>query len=137
MKSETSAGGIVIRDNQILVIHDAFGKWTFPKGLVEQGESFEAAALREVKEETGIRCEVVKYLGQVHYWYRNGSELVSKTVHYYLLRPTPQAQNPVPLLSEIKEAKWVTPEQLALLPTYENNKPIILTALTHMASPTT
>lgn len=115
------------------MIYDAFGKWTFPKGIVEKNESPENAALREVKEETGVSCEIVTYLGEVHYWYRHGPELVSKTVHYYLLKPTPECQNPTPLLSEIQDVKWVTPQELEELPTYENNRPILSRALEYLA----
>jgi len=62
--------------------------WVLPKGNLEPGETYKAAALREVKEESGVSAKVLSYLGKTQYSFysTSGSEhLVSKTVHWYLM----------------------------------------------------
>lgn len=81
---EVSAGGVVIDDNRVLVLKKYRGDWVLPKGRLEEGETKEEAAIREVREESGVRCEIVRYLGFVKYNYRHyNGERVQKTVHYY------------------------------------------------------
>ncbi len=69
--AELSAGGLLFspRSGQVLLLHEAReGRWVFPKGHVEAGESLEEAALREIREETGIRgVKVGPELGEIHY----------------------------------------------------------------------
>ena len=88
MKKEISAGGVIIKRSgkivQVLLIKDMNGNWTFPKGVVEKGESHEDAAKREIFEETGLKNIIlIQKLSPIHYAYqRNG--LIHKTVHYFL-----------------------------------------------------
>jgi len=90
---ETSAGGIVLdhagADASAALIGriDRRGRllWSLPKGHLEAGESPEAAAVREVAEETGIRGEVVAPLGSIDFWFVADGQRVHKTVHHYLL----------------------------------------------------
>jgi 8-oxo-dGTP pyrophosphatase MutT (NUDIX family) len=84
-----SAGGVIFR-----VVSGVFevalifsgGVWWLPKGLVEAGESFEGAALREVKEETGFDGEIVGKIGENSYFFTRGGKRYLKTVHLYLMR---------------------------------------------------
>ena len=63
-----AAGGVVVRDGQVLLVHrPRYDDWTLPKGKLDAGESFEDAALREVEEETGLRCRLVRELPPVEY----------------------------------------------------------------------
>ena len=81
---EISAGGVVIDGNNVLVLKKYRGDWVLPKGRLEASESREQAALREVREESGVNCEIVRYIGFVKYNYRHfNGERVQKTVHYY------------------------------------------------------
>ncbi|HWL36042.1 MAG TPA: NUDIX hydrolase [Frankiaceae bacterium] len=90
---ETSAGGIVLDrrgdDASVALIGriDRRGRllWSLPKGHLEEGESPEAAAVREVAEETGITGEVVAPLGSIDFWFVADGHRVHKTVHHYLL----------------------------------------------------
>lgn len=93
----TSAGGVVVDDRDdgqrwVLIIarRNAAGKpqWTLPKGRVEDGESLEQAALREVREETGYSAELHGELGTIDYWFvwRPDRIRYHKFVHYYLMR---------------------------------------------------
>jgi 8-oxo-dGTP pyrophosphatase MutT (NUDIX family) len=87
-----SAGGLVVDDRgQILLIRarDLRNQpvWTLPKGALNPGESSADAAVREVREETGWRCEVVRELTAVTYWFQRGGQRIRKTVRWYLMRP--------------------------------------------------
>lgn len=83
---EISAGGVVVNKNSVLVLKKYRGDWVLPKGRLEEGETQEQAALREVHEESGVISSIKKYIGYVKYIYRhNTGESVNKTVHYYLM----------------------------------------------------
>jgi len=60
--------------------------WCLPKGLIEQGETDEESALREVKEETGLKGEIVKKIGLIKYGFFGKGQHYFKTVHFYLLQ---------------------------------------------------
>jgi 8-oxo-dGTP pyrophosphatase MutT (NUDIX family) len=83
---ERSYGGVVVRDGEVLVITPAGRPTvrTLPKGGADVGESREATALREVREETGVVARVIEQLGEVEYRYRRGGVRVFKTVGFYL-----------------------------------------------------
>nr|WP_254777846.1 NUDIX hydrolase [Rhodococcus triatomae] len=94
---ETSAGGLVVagldgpRDQLCAALigrTDRRGRllWSLPKGHIEQGETAEQTAMREVEEETGIRGTVLASLGSIDYWFVTEGRRVHKTVHHYLLR---------------------------------------------------
>ena len=79
-----AAGGIVARGAEILVVHrPKYDDWSLPKGKCNAGESDEACALREVEEETGLRCEIVRPLGESQYDVAAGP----KVVRWFLMRP--------------------------------------------------
>lgn len=82
-----SAGGVVVREGTILLIATAGGaRWQLPKGRIEPGETSEAAAVREVREETGVTGRVVAPLPGIDYWFAEGSrKRIRKHVDYYLL----------------------------------------------------
>ncbi|MGL4305980.1 MAG: NUDIX hydrolase [Mycobacteriaceae bacterium] len=93
---ETSAGGLVVdglsgpKDKQCAALIgriDRRGRllWSLPKGHIEQGETAEQTAMREVKEETGIIGTVLAELGSIDYWFVTEGRRVHKTVHHYLM----------------------------------------------------
>jgi ADP-ribose pyrophosphatase YjhB (NUDIX family) len=85
----TSAGGFVVKDNEILLIKLDSGKYALPKGHVEPGETFEQAAVREVEEETGVISKIKSYLGDyTRPAQENDGTTVSKTIKIYLLEQT-------------------------------------------------
>ena len=94
---EISAGGLVVdgidrpREEQLAALIgrvDRRGRmiWSLPKGHIEQGETAEQTAIREVAEETGIHGQVLAALGRIDYWFVTEGRRVHKTVHHYLLR---------------------------------------------------
>ena len=94
---EISAGGLVIdgidgpREDQLAALigrMDRRGRmiWSLPKGHIEQGETAEQTAIREVAEETGIHGHVLAALGSIDYWFVTEGRRVHKTVHHYLLQ---------------------------------------------------
>ncbi len=118
----TSAGGVVIDDRQgqrwVLLIarRNAAGmpQWTLPKGRVEESETLEQAALREVREETGYEVRIQALLGTIDYWFvwRPDRVRYHKFVHYYLMRTNgspPGARD-----DEAECVEWV-PLEIALV----------------------
>lgn len=109
---EISAGGVVYRtvdgSIQIQLIQDRYGKITLPKGKMEQGETMEQTALREIAEETGISGRIVKPLETIAYQYMLPQlGLVNKEVHYFLVEAVGgelQAQ-----MEEIRSVEWLHP----------------------------
>ncbi len=91
---EPTAGGVVYRhrdgDNktiEILLIQDSKGRWTIPKGHIEEGESPREAAEREIREETGLqKMTVLDWLGKINFRYRRNNSLVLMTTEIFLIR---------------------------------------------------
>ena len=89
MTEATSCGGGVIFRGKILLLYKnirgRYEGWVLPKGTVEAGETFEQTALREVKEESGARAEIVDYIGVSQYTFQASSQDILKNVHWYLM----------------------------------------------------
>jgi len=131
--SEYSAGGVVYRHNgaQIdvaLIYRTRHDDWSLPKGHIEAGESREQAALREIKEETGLEVRIVRPLGEAVYFFRKrGGDLVRKTVYHYLMEAlTTELGKPN---WEVTEARWVPIAEARGLLSYEKDRDIIGKAL--------
>ena len=106
---EHSAGGIIVEDGRVLLIqmHNLEGVdvWTFPKGHIEPGETAEAAAIREVAEESGWECEIISEIYKAEYSFKRGGRPVKKDVRWFLMRRT--GGDGVPRTpEEIVAAKW-------------------------------
>lgn len=83
---EHSAGGVVIKDDKVLLLKKYHGDWVLPKGKIETDETTAITAVREVGEETGIKGKIVKKIGYARYYYFNHhGQKVSKRVDYYLM----------------------------------------------------
>ena len=120
-----AAGGLVVRaDGRIAVIHrPRYDDWSLPKGKLEDGESFETAALREVEEETGIRGRIVGELSATEYVDRKGRD---KIVRWYRMdldgEPAAFAPN-----DEVDELRWLTPAEARDLLSYEHDRALVET----------
>ena len=83
---EACAGGVVFHGGQILILQKRNREWVLPKGHVEPGETHAEAAIREVREETGVKAQIVGQLKPTSYRFfkRNGRE-ISKRVSWFLM----------------------------------------------------
>lgn len=124
---EISSGGVVIFGNTILLLKKYNGDWVLPKGRLEKNENMKNAALREVLEESGVKGEIIDYIGSVHYNYKNlkEDELVFKTVHWYLMKSSSMDCTPQRKEGFI-EAMFVHIDKAKSLVRYEDEKNIIL-----------
>ena len=130
---EISAGGLVIdfSGTKGLLIgrfdqKDATRErllWSLPKGHIEEGETPEEAAIREVAEETGIQSEISRELGVIDFWFMAGGKRIHKTVHHYLFKEVGGAL--APQESEVDEARWFPLEDIVNLLAYPDEKKLI------------
>ncbi|MCX7796665.1 MAG: NUDIX domain-containing protein [bacterium] len=124
---EISSGCIAYRKNgkiYLLMILDRFGYWTFPKGKVEDDESLEKTAVREVKEETGIDVEIERYLGETHYRYTHSERgNIDKTVYWFLAKAV--SFDIFPAYGEITRAEWIELESAKKLCGYKTDSEIL------------
>jgi 8-oxo-dGTP pyrophosphatase MutT (NUDIX family) len=130
---EVSAGGLVVDTTGKLGLligrrdqKDVSGKkilWSLPKGHIEEGETPEQAALREVEEETGIQSQIEKSLGIIDFWFMAGGKRIHKTVHHYLFRESGgllAAQE-----SEVDEVAWFPLTEIIEKLAYPDEKKLI------------
>lgn len=123
-----AAGGVVLRagpsgEREVLLVHrPKYNDWTIPKGKLDAGETDLEAAVREVEEETGLRCTVGRELPSVSYDDRNGRP---KTVRYWEMTASSGQFEPT---SEVDEVKWVPLTKAAELLTYARDRDVLAAA---------
>ena len=128
---ETSAGGLVVRrdgdEAQVALIarYDRRRRlvWSLPKGHVEEGETVEEAALREVQEETGLVADIVAPLGIIDFWFAVEDRRIHKTVHHFLMRYTSgmlSDEDP-----EVVEVAWVDFEDVPARLAYRDERRLV------------
>jgi len=110
MRDEHSSGGAVVKFENgtpyvALIATRGRTRWGLPKGAVSEGETSEQAALREVKEETGLEANIVKPLDTIEYFFRASGTLIRKRVDFYLMMFTGGTMTPQ--LSEVDDVEWV------------------------------
>jgi 8-oxo-dGTP diphosphatase len=112
-----AAGGLVVRRHkgslEIVVVHRPVQQdWSFPKGKLETGETFELAALREVHEETGMTCRLLRFIGHTEYLDRKGRP---KAVAYWVMAAESGFFAPN---EEVDELLWLDLESAARVLSY-------------------
>lgn len=127
MLLEFSAGGLVFDEQgRVLLIRarDLRGQpvWTLPKGALAPGESSADAALREVREETGYRCELERELAPVTYWFRRDGRQVKKTVRWFLMRPLEKVGDHD---HEVDEVLWTDKEDALTRLRYDSDRRLV------------
>jgi 8-oxo-dGTP pyrophosphatase MutT (NUDIX family) len=128
MRSTTivhAAGGVISRQRrsgrlEVLLIHRPHRRdWTFPKGKLESGETHEECALREVEEETGLRCALGLELPSTSHTDNKGRH---KLVRYWMMYPTAGVAAPH---NEVDAVQWVSIDQAARILTYPRDRELL------------
>ena len=135
MIREFSAGGLVIRNLRgrphLAVVRVRDETLALPKGHAEKGESSQDAALREVREETGLDATPVEKLGDIRYWYARDGDKVLKVVSFFLFRYRSGRLEDHD--HEVEEALWIPLEEAPDRLAYKSEKEIARTALSRVA----
>jgi 8-oxo-dGTP pyrophosphatase MutT (NUDIX family) len=119
-----AAGGLVVRRQsgflEIVVVHRPVQHdWSFPKGKLEPGESLEMAARREVWEETGMSCDLLRFIGHTEYVDRKGRP---KAVAYWIMAPEGGSFSPN---EEVDEMRWLSLDRAARLLSYPRDRELV------------
>jgi 8-oxo-dGTP diphosphatase len=132
-----AAGGLVVRgvedaaaQVEVAVIHrPRHQDWSLPKGKLDRDEGWEQAALREVAEETGVRCELVRELAPARYRDRRGRD---KLVRWWLMRALDGEFTPG---DEVDELRWLEPGRAVELLDYEHDRELVRSLLESPGQP--
>ena len=132
IEAQFSAGGVAFRrgpDGGAEVALIAVGeklRWQLPKGTIESGEAPEDAALREVREETGLETEIIEPLEVIEYWYvgdsRGSRVRFHKQVHFYLMRYV--AGDVADHDHEVREARWMAIDEAIERLAFDNERKV-------------
>jgi 8-oxo-dGTP diphosphatase len=118
-----AAGGVVVRDGRVALIHrPKYDDWTLPKGKLEPGEDYEEAALREVREETGLHCTLGRELPSTSYEDHKGR---SKIVRYWLMEPQSGEFSPN---DEVDELRWLDRDEASALLSHDRDRELLAAA---------
>ncbi|NBR93797.1 MAG: NUDIX hydrolase [Actinobacteria bacterium] len=126
---EISAGGLVVDksgERGLLIGRiDKRGRilWSLPKGHIEEGESPEQAAIREVLEETGIKSSISRSLGVIDFWFMAEGKRIHKTVHHFLFAEL--SGTLVPQVSEVDDVKWFPLDDIVKTLAYPDERKLI------------
>ena len=105
---------------EIVVVHRPVQHdWSFPKGKLEAGETFESAALREVREETGMVCRLLRFIGHTEYVDRKGRP---KAVAYWIMAAEAGLFQPN---EEVDELRWLSLDRAARLLSYPRDRELV------------
>jgi len=130
---ERSAGGVVVRGEQVVVIvptrlaANGSQVLALPKGHVDPGETPLHAATREVREETGVTGELVCELGESRYWYRRDGRTIGKSVTFYLFEYV--AGDTADHDDEVLEARWIDLREAQSALSYDGERRMVALAL--------
>jgi len=120
-----AAGGVVVRDGSVALVHrPKYGDWSLPKGKLEPGEGYEEAALREVEEETGVRCRLVREVGSSRYRDPKGRD---KLVRYWLMEVV--GERPFEPTKEVDEVRWVPVGEATELLSHPRDREVVSEAV--------
>jgi 8-oxo-dGTP pyrophosphatase MutT (NUDIX family) len=136
-EAQFSAGGVAYRrrpqaatEVALIAVGEKM-RWQLPKGTIEPGEAIEAAALREVREETGLQTEIVAPLEVIEYWYVGDSRghrvRFHKKVHFYLMKYL--AGDVTDHDHEVREARWLPIDEAIERLAFKNERNVMVRAM--------
>jgi 8-oxo-dGTP pyrophosphatase MutT (NUDIX family) len=133
----TSAGGVVHRSSQgrteVALVHRIKpALWALPKGTPRAGETHEETALRETREETGLRVEIEQPITSIRYFFVRGRTRFAKTVHFFLMRPVGGDLSEHD--HEFDEVRWWPLEEAIELVTYPTERSVLEQAAALLAA---
>ncbi len=134
-RKQVSAGGAAFREidgklEVALVLMIPEMRWQLPKGIIDPGETPEQAALREVREEAGIECELIEPIETIEYWFvdsRSGTPIrIHKFVHFYLMRYV--SGDVADHDHEVAEARWFPVDEAISTLAFDSEKSVVILA---------
>lgn len=132
-RKQVSAGGAAFREidgklEVTLVLMIPEMRWQLPKGIIDPGETPEQAALREVREEAGIECELIEPIETIEYWFvdsRSGTPIrIHKFVHFYLMRYV--SGDVADHDHEVAEARWFPVDEAISILAFDSEKSVVI-----------
>lgn len=129
---QVSAGGVAFRWNdsepEVAIVRvKPKLRWQLPKGIVDEGESPQVTAVREVREEAGVETELIKLIETIEYWYRSvkyGKPIrYHKFVHFYLLEYKSGEVSDHD--HEVEEARWVSMEEAIEMLDFKSEREVV------------
>jgi len=131
MNEVFSAGGIVYYKDKILMLRKKNGDWVLPKGRIEDGETLEETAIREVKEETNVDAIILDYIGITSYSFSNfwtEYQMINKTVSWYLMEA--RSFDLEPLKDEgFVQAAFIESDKVVRIAKYDDERKVIIKAI--------
>lgn len=123
-----SAGGVIYRRSTTgievaLIATNGGQRWGLPKGHVRRGETAEAAAIREIAEETGLRGTIERHLATIEYWFRAGTTRIHKYVDFFLLSYSEGSLTPQ--TAEVDDVRWFPIEEALQLASFERERDVL------------
>ena len=133
-RHEVSAGGVVVRgagrEAEVLLasrrVRSGDLVWGLPKGLIEEGESGEDTAVREVREETGWQASLMRHLRDIEYWFVWEGTRVHKKVRFYLMKA--EREDPDGRDHEMEEVRWFPLAEAASVAGFDSEREVLLEA---------
>lgn len=136
-RKHVCAGGVVYRlggpEPEVLLILDRSGNWTLPKGHLEAGETPVQAAVREVREETGVTAEIGELVGQTVYTFPGPAGMEEKVVHYFLMTVPETAAATAQPEEGVQAVRWVAAAKAAAGAGYSNIRALLAVAALRLA----
>jgi 8-oxo-dGTP pyrophosphatase MutT (NUDIX family) len=133
INKRASSGGVIFRNSpkgaEVTLVRIKKNRtWCLPKGIIEKGEDVHETALREVKEETGLRGKMLEQIGHISYWYliKEKTIKIHKTVHFFLIEYTSGSTDDHDW--EVEEAKWFPLDEAEDMLQYKGEKDIMMKA---------
>jgi 8-oxo-dGTP diphosphatase len=120
-----AAGGVVQAEGRlVLLVHrPKYNDWSFPKGKTEPNETIDEAAIREVREETGLTCRITRELPPVRYHVNRKGAVGPKVVYYFLMEPS--SGNLKVNDYEIDRAEWFDLDDAMRVLTYDHDRQLL------------